>query len=295
MQIFITGGTGLIGRHLIERLYEQHTVTVLTRNIDQARKHLPPGITFIEDLGRLSNLDAYDAVINLAGEPIADKRWTEQQKNKICESRWQITTQLVEKITASEHPPATFISGSAIGYYGRQGDKLVDEDTPPHPEFTHEVCKKWETIAMTANGRSRVCTLRTGVVLASSGGALSKMRLPFKLALGGKIGSGEQYMSWIHIEDMVAGILYLMAHPECSGPYNLTAPNSVTNKEFVTTFAKALGRPSIFPMPAAVLKLLMGEAADMLLTGQRVIPQRLTKSGFVFKFPTLSGALADTE
>lgn len=298
MQIFITGGTGLIGRQLIRRLSPQYHFTVLTRSADKARKLLPEsdGISFIEKLNSLDNFNHFDAIINLAGEPIADKRWTSQQKYQICQSRWQLTTALVSKINASNTPPHTFISGSAIGYYGRQGDKVVTEtNTTPHHEFTHEVCQRWEQIAETVQQTCRVCLLRTGVVLAGEGGALAKMRLPFKLGLGGPIGSGEQYMSWIHLDDMVSAIEFLLHHPECSGPYNLTAPEPVTNRQFVKALGNALGRPAILPMPGFALKLLMGEAADMVLTGQRVIPQKLQDAGFTFQFSSIQSAFADTE
>ncbi|MBR9793732.1 MAG: TIGR01777 family protein [Gammaproteobacteria bacterium] len=296
MQIFITGGTGLIGRRLIARLAPEHHITVLSRSASKARATLPAAVSVIENLDSIANFDDYDVIINLAGEPIADKRWTSQQKHQICQSRWQITTALVTRINASATPPHTFISGSAIGYYGRQGDKPVTENnTKPHQEFTHEVCQRWEQIAETVKQHCRVCLLRTGVVLAAEGGALEKMRLPFKLGLGGPIGSGEQYMSWIHLDDMVEGICFLMTNSLCSGPFNLTAPQPVTNKAFVGAFANALNRPAFMPMPGFALKVIMGEAADMLLTGQRVIPQKLLDAGFEFKFDSVDKAFAATE
>ena len=296
MQIFITGGTGLIGQRLITRLAPEHHITVLSRSESKARATLPAAVSVTENLDAITNFDDFDVIINLAGEPIADKRWTSQQKHQICQSRWQLTTALVTKINASATPPHTFISGSAIGYYGRQGDKPVTENnTKPHPEFTHEVCQRWEQIAETVKQHCRVCLLRTGVVLAAEGGALEKMRLPFKLGLGGPIGSGEQYMSWIHLDDMVAGICFLMTHSRCSGPFNLTAPQPVTNKAFVSAFANALNRPAFMPLPGFALKVIMGEAADMLLTGQRVIPQKLLDAGFEFKFDSVDQAFAATE
>ena len=296
MQIFITGGTGLIGQRLIARLAPEHHITVLSRSESKARAALPAAVSVIDNLDSIANFDDYDVIINLAGEPIADKRWTSQQKHQICQSRWQITTALVTKINASATPPHTFISGSAIGYYGRQGDKPVTENnTEPHQEFTHEVCQRWEQIAETVKQHCRVCLLRTGVVLAAEGGALEKMRLPFKLGLGGPIGSGEQYMSWIHLDDMVEGICFLMTNSRCSGPFNLTAPQPVTNKAFVRAFANALNRPAFMPMPGFALKVIMGEAADMLLTGQRVIPQKLLDAGFEFKFDSVDKAFAATE
>ncbi|MEC7823993.1 MAG: TIGR01777 family oxidoreductase [Pseudomonadota bacterium] len=296
MHIFITGGTGLIGRHLIPALLRDAStkITVLTRDATKAKASLPDNVALVTSLDDTLDFDDVDAVINLAGEPIADKRWSETQKTRICESRWQITQQLTDKINAAEQPPATFISGSAIGYYGRQGDKLVTEAfTEVHREFTHTVCEQWERIALQASQKSRVCLLRTGVVLSRDGGALSKMRLPFSLGLGGRIGDGNQYMSWIHINDMVAAILFLLKHKNCEGAYNLTAPTPVTNSEFVKAYAASLGRPAIFPMPALALKLLMGEAADLLLTGQRVVPQKLVDAGFKFSFTDIGSAFAD--
>lgn len=298
MHIFITGGTGLIGRHLIPALLRDAStkITVLTRDTTKAKASLPDNVALVTSLDDTLDFDNVDAVINLAGEPIADKRWTKTQKTRICESRWQITQQLTDKINTAEQPPATFISGSAIGYYGRQGDKLVTEAfTEVHREFTHTVCEQWERIALQASQKSRVCLLRTGVVLSRDGGALSKMRLPFSLGLGGRIGDGNQYMSWIHINDMVAAILFLLKHKNCEGAYNLTAPTPVTNSEFVKAYAASLGRPAIFPMPALALKLLMGEAADLLLTGQRVVPQKLQDAGFQFTFSDVRSAFADIE
>ncbi|MCP9478454.1 TIGR01777 family oxidoreductase [Marisediminitalea aggregata] len=298
MHIFITGGTGLIGRHLIPALLRDPStkITVLTRDAIKAKASLPDNVALVTSLDDTLDFDNVDAVINLAGEPIADKRWSETQKTRICESRWQITQQLTDKINAAEQPPATFISGSAIGYYGRQGDKLVTEAfTEVHHEFTHTVCEQWERIALQASQKTRVCLLRTGVVLSGDGGALSKMRLPFSLGLGGRIGDGNQYMSWIHINDMVAAILFLLKHKNCEGAYNLTAPTPVTNTEFVKAYAASLGRPAIFPMPALALKLLMGEAADLLLTGQRVVPQKLQDARFQFTFSDVQSAFADIE
>lgn len=298
MHILVTGGTGLIGRHLITKLIstsaEPISISVLSRNAAKAKSRLPKMVNVIESLDQFDNFDDIDVVINLAGEPIADKRWTSEQKARICNSRWHVTQQLADKINASTQPPAVLISGSAIGYYGRQGDKPVTEShTDIHDEFTHEVCEKWEHIALGVSSKTRVCVLRTGVVLSDDGGALSKMRLPFSLGLGGRIGNGKQYMSWIHINDMVAAILFLLEHKNCEGAYNLTAPTPVTNSEFVKAYAASLGRPAIFPMPALALKLLMGEAADLLLTGQRVVPKKLVDAGFQFTFIDIESAFAD--
>ena len=197
MKILITGGTGLIGRHLIPRLLTLgHTVCVVTRSPEKARQTLDPRVELWPGLQNMSSLDGIDAVINLAGEPIADKRWTAQQKQKLCDSRWGITQRISELIQASTTPPSVLISGSATGYYGDLGEVVVTEEEPPHNEFTHRLCARWEQIACTAQSEhTRVCLLRTGVVLAPKGGILAKLLPPFRLGLGGPIGNGRQYLA----------------------------------------------------------------------------------------------------
>ncbi|MCV2513648.1 TIGR01777 family oxidoreductase, partial [Leclercia pneumoniae] len=238
MQILLTGGTGLIGRHLIPRLRQLgHEITVVTRSPEKARQVLGSDITLWKGLAERQNLDGFDAVINLAGEPIADKRWTEQQKQRLCNSRWQITQRLVDLFKASNTPPSVLISGSATGYYGDLGEVVVTEEEPPHNEFTHKLCARWEQIACGAQSDStRVCLLRTGVVLAPKGGILAKMLPVFKLGLGGPIGNGRQYLAWIHVDDMVNGILWLLDN-DLRGPFNMVSPYPVRNEQF----AHALG------------------------------------------------------
>ncbi|MCW8107903.1 TIGR01777 family oxidoreductase [Alteromonas ponticola] len=293
MHILITGGTGLIGRHLIKALVSKHDITVLTRNAERASAILKQNLSFVQSLDEISDFSKFNAVINLAGEPIADKRWTQQQKQKICKSRWHITQQLVNKINAAATPPEVLISGSAVGYYGRQGQSSVTEDQHQvNEEFTHTVCKEWEAIANQATSEhTRVCTIRTGIVLAKGEGALGKMALPFKFGVGGKLGDGKQMMSWIHLKDEVAAILFLLTNDHCSGAYNLTAPNPVSNAEFSQRLAHALHRPNLFTVPAFVLKIVLGETADLLLTGQCVLPARLLAEGFTFHYPSLDQAL----
>ena len=293
MNILLTGGTGLIGTQLIHQLGHLHQFTVLTRSVEKARKTLPADVTFISGLHDVADFADFDAVINLAGEPIADKRWTPLQKRKICHSRWDLTEQLVNRMRRCDNPPGVFISGSAIGFYGRQGSNDITEYSyTVHEEFTHEVCQRWEKIAHSAaSEHTRVCTLRTGVVLDKDTGALPKMALPVKLGVGGKIASGEQYLSWIHIDDMVAAIAFLLTNDNCEGPFNLTAPAPATNAAFTRALADTLHRPAFFTVPAFVLKILMGESADMVITGQKVLPKRLQEQGFSFTYPTLGGAL----
>ena len=294
MRILITGGTGLIGHHLITSLVQSGAqITVLTRFPDQAAQQLGPQVSLLSDLSLLSHLDDVDAVINLAGEPIVNKRWTRQQKEQLCQSRWHITEQLVALFHASRCPPDVLISGSAIGYYGDMGETIITEDTPPHDEFTHRLCQQWEHIALGAStDRTRVCLLRTGVVLATDGGALKKMLPPFRLGLGGPLGNGRQYLAWIHIADMVRGILWLLNNP-LRGPFNLVSPHPVTNARFTQALGKTVHRPARLAVPATVMRLLMGESAVLLLGGQHALPQRLEASGFPFRWPDIDAALQD--
>ncbi|WP_375055790.1 TIGR01777 family oxidoreductase [Zobellella sp. DQSA1] len=295
MKILLTGGTGFIGHRLMSHLRGHHQLAVLSRSPNKVYQRLGHDIEALPSLETLDNLDRFDAVINLAGEPIADRRWSQAQKDRICQSRWQLTRQLVDKLKAGQHPPKVLISGSAVGFYGRQGDTLVDEDSHPHPEFSHEVCARWESLAMAAaSEQTRVCLIRLGMVLGAEGGALKKMLPGYRFGLGGPIGSGKQYMSWIHIEDVVNLILFLLDHEECSGAFNATAPEPVTNEQFSHNLAQILGKPHFARIPAWSMKLLFGEMADLLLTGQRVMPVRLQQAGFHFRYPTLDKALKET-
>lgn len=295
MKILITGASGLIGRRLTEKLLEQsHEVTALTRAPERAAKILGPKVTLWRSLEGRTSLDDFDAVINLAGEPIADKRWTKEQKQKLCDSRWQLTEKLSQLINASERPPAVFISGSAVGYYGDQGQAVVAEDEPPNKQFTWQLCARWEALALAAQSdRTRVCLLRTGVVLAKKGGALAKMILPFRAGLGGPLGDGQQYMPWIHIDDMVAAILFLLQHETLNGPFNMVAPYPVRNDQFSALLGETLHRPSFMRVPAGVVRLLMGESAVLVLGGQRAIPQRLEDAGFEFQYKELKPAIEE--
>jgi len=288
MRILITGGTGLIGTALVKHWQAQHQLTILSRTARTDTEQ----VRYRQQLSDI-DLNQIDAIVNLAGEPIADKRWSAAQKTRICDSRWQLTEQLVQALNSVSHPPKILISGSAIGFYGRQGEQEIDEDYQAFfPEFSHDICARWENLAMQASSpQTRVCLLRTGVVLAAKGGALKKMLPPFKLGLGGKIGSGEQYMSWIHLDDMVALIDFILHNDNLSGPVNAVAPKPVTNAVFSAELAKRLQRPTLLPMPAPVLKLLFGEMSDILLYGQRVVPKRLLEAGFQFRYPQLSQAL----
>jgi uncharacterized protein (TIGR01777 family) len=288
-QLLVTGGTGLIGRQLVDKLKTKYKISVISRDPSRAKRLFNDDIN-VCTLESMSSVDDFHGIINLAGEPIADKRWSDAQKERICQSRWDITQKLVDLINTASKKPSVFISGSAVGIYGRQGDTPINEDfTDFHEEFSREVCKKWEDIAQQAD--TRVCIARTGIVLDEDGGALAKMLMPFRLGLGGPISSGTQFMSWIHIEDMVNALVFLLENDKCIGAYNLTSPNPNTNAFFTLKLAKRLERPSIFRVPAFVLKTLMGESSELVLYGQKVVPERLLTAGFNFTYPTLVEAL----
>lgn len=295
MHLLITGGTGLIGRHLIPRLLQiGHQVSVVTRDVAAARDKLDARVKLWSGINQQTDLNGIDGVINLAGEPIADKRWSASQKQQLCESRWQITEQLVSLIHASSTPPAFLISGSATGFYGDSGEVIVTEEDPGQDEFTHTLCARWEQLALKAESeQTRVCLLRTGVVLAPEGGALEKMKLPFRLGVGGPIGSGKQYLPWIHIDDMSDAIIWLMDHPSLRGPFNMVAPYPVRNEQFAATLGRVMHRPAFMRTPAAAIKLMMGESAVLVLGGQHVLPKRLEASGFTFRWYDLQQALQD--
>lgn len=294
MHVLITGGTGLIGSALSKQLTaDGHQVSVLSRSPEKV-----PGIcgATVHGIGDLATLNGerIDAVVNLAGAPIADRPWTKKRKQVLWDSRVTLTEELVAWLGQLAHKPEVLVSGSAVGWYGDGGSTPLTEQSPPKVEYTHTLCDAWESAAKRAGSHGiRVCLLRTGLVLAQGGGFLQRMLPPFKLGLGGPIGSGEQYMPWVHRADMVGIIMLLLQNPGCRGPFNATAPNPVTNREFVKTLGKTLGRPAVIPLPAPVLKLALGEMSGLLLTGQNAIPQKLQEAGYQFRFTHLEAALAD--
>ncbi len=292
MRILLTGATGLIGRALIKRWQHQHQLIAFSRNGVKASQLLGPAVQVVTALTEL-DFNQLDAVVNLAGEPIAAKRWSDKQKQRICQSRWQLTEQLVALIQQATTPPHTLLNASAVGFYGRQGAEAIDESYQSYyPEFSHDVCARWENLANRAqSANTRVCINRIGIVLAAQGGALQKMLPPFKLGLGGAIGTGEQMMSWIQLDDLVAVFDFLLHKPELSGVFNATAPMAVSNRQFSRLLAERLNRPALLPMPAVVARLLFGEMADLLLFGQNVYPQRLLDAGFHFQYSQLRNAL----
>ncbi|PHM70056.1 TIGR01777 family oxidoreductase [Xenorhabdus kozodoii] len=295
MRILMTGGTGLIGHRLTCQLLSlSYSITILSRSPQKVYSLFSDRVECWTTLNDQPDLDGFDAVINLAGEPIINKRWTPKQKEKLCHSRWQLTEQLSKLIKASQSPPSVFISGSAVGYYGDQGQSVVTENDLPHNEFAHRLCERWEQLALQAKSdKTRVCLLRTGIVLAPEGGALPKMLPLFRLGLGGAIGNGKQYMPWIHIDDMVNGIYYLLVSSELQGPFNMTSPYPVSNELFSATLASVLHRPAFIRIPVFVLKAMMGEAAELVLGGQQALPKRLEEAGFGFRYFQLEEALQD--
>ncbi|MEZ9231878.1 TIGR01777 family oxidoreductase [Vibrio amylolyticus] len=296
MKLLLTGGTGFIGQELLKNL-NTHQIVILTRNISMAKTKLSHigsnNITFLSTLSDLHDLNDFDAVINLAGEPIADKRWSENQKKRICDSRWKLTEQLVELIHASTNPPSTFISGSAVGYYGDQQTHPFDESLHVNQDgFAHSVCQHWEVIAKRARSENtRVCILRTGIVLHPNGGALLKMLPIYKFGLGGPIGSGTQYMPWIHMIDMVRAIVHLLDTSHAEGEFNLTAPHPVTNQHFSKTLANTLKRPHLLFTPTWLIKFMLGESSSLLLDSARCKPKKLTELGFRFNYSRIEPAL----
>lgn len=291
MRCLITGGTGFVGQALCPRLASAgHEVVILTR---QSTPRMPPGAR--RAVTRLDELDAgsFDAVINLAGAPIGDARWTESRKRLLLDSRVDTTARLVEWMGRVARPPQALVSASAVGYYGEQGDRPISEDTPPTPGFTHDLCAAWEREAQKAGALGvRVCVMRIGVVLDRDGGALAKMLPAFRLGAGGRLGAGRHYFPWIHRDDVVSVCQWLLENPRARGAYNVGAPNPVTNAEFTRALGRALGRPTVLPMPEAALKLLFGEMSELLLASDRMLPSRLLQEGFEFRYPELDGALA---
>lgn len=300
MKVVITGGTGLIGSALANVLAQaKHTVIVPTRAPE--RVNTPPAnIQLVKWDGKTAQgwaqyVDGADAIVNLAGEPIAPMPWIGDRKEKIRASRVNAGHAIVEAIQQAKNKPRVVVQSSAIGIYGIHGDETLNENAPAANDFLADVCKDWEasTAAVEAMGVRRVI-YRTGLVLSRKGGVLPLMSLPFQFFVGGKLGSGKQWMSWIHIDDEVATLEWLIRDEKARGIFNLTAPNPVRNQDFSKALGKALGRPSAIPVPGFAMKIPFGEMADlMLLNGQRVVPERMQQLGFQFGFPTIEEAFQD--
>lgn len=290
MKVVVAGATGLIGTALCDALRQaDHEVVRLVRRNSEGNDVLwDPAAKRLD----AAAIDGADAVINLAGAGIGEKRWTDEYKATLLKSRLDTTTLLADTIRSVDRRPSVFISGSAIGAYGATGDEVLDESSPRGTDFLADLCTQWEAAAETAGDVTRVVLARTGIVLAKQGGALNKQLPLFKLGLGGRFGSGAPWQSWISLDDEVGAIVHLLVS-SVAGPVNLTAPNPVRNKEFASALAKVLKRPAILPIPAFGPRLLLGrELADALLfTGQRVVPTKLLGDGFRFAHPLLPDAL----
>ena len=295
MKIAITGASGLIGRRLLKNLSAAgHSIHVLSRH---AGTNLPNGVKLstwdaMRGLPPDESLRDAGAVIHLAGEPVA-QRWTAEAKRRIRESRVEGTRNLVRAIERLANRPEALICASAMGYYGSRGDEILNESAPPADTYLAEVCKAWEQEAQAAESLGvRVVRVRIGIVLDPRGGALQRMLPPFRIGLGGKLGSGRQWMSWIHLEDLAAIFQFALDHP-VRGAVNGVAPYPVSNSEFTRALGQALHRPTLSPMPAFALKMLFGEMSEILLASQRVAPAAAEAAGFRFRFPQLGPALAD--
>lgn len=292
MKVLITGGTGFVGSDLCHKLSARgDDLVVLTRNAGTAKRRIGVPVTAVEAAAD-ADLATVDAVVNLAGLPIADRRWSVKRKQALYASRVDLTKQLVDALAKTEHRPKVLVSASAIGYYGDGGNVVLDEQAKPHPEFSHELCAAWEAAAKRAEDLGiRVCILRIGLVMGPNGGMLKRLLPVFKVGAGGRLGSGQQWMSWVSLQDLVAMIEYLLDHDTLRGVFNATAPNPVRNSEFTRELAQVLQRPALVPVPATMLKLALGEMSQLMLTGQRVIPERMQQAGFEFSHSTLREAL----
>ncbi len=290
-RVLITGGSGFIGSRLGQALINDgHHVTVLTRDKTRTAAMFKGEITLIDEI---RYADHYDVIINLAGEPIGNGRWTKKKKQAIYDSRLNMTHALIDYIANVDCRPSLLINGSAIGYYGSHLDQTFTEDSgPAEHKLPHDLCRQWEAIAAQASQYGvRVANLRTGIVLGTEGGALAQMLFPFEFGLGGKMGSGKQWMSWIHIDDVI-GIIGTIINHTIEGPVNITAPEPVTNAVFTKALGKALKRPVFMSIPSISLRLMLGEMGEeLLLKGQKVLPQKLLDHGYQFQYPTIESAL----
>lgn len=293
MQILLTGGTGLVGRALCRHFKQQgYQLIVLSRQPSKVSE-LCSGARGIGTLNELTDKDPVDAVINLAGAPIADRPWTQNRRRILRESRIDLTRNLVDWMAQRKQPPAVLLSASATGWYGNRGEEPIDETSaPPAADFASHLCQDWEAEVMRAQQFStRVVCLRFAPVLSADGGMLAKLLPVFRLGLGGRLGSGQQWMPWIHIDDLVRLFAHVLTNDSCAGVYNACSPQPVRNVEFTRMLAKTVHRPALLPAPAWALKLLLGDMSFLLIGGQHIQPRRTADSGFEWHYPELSAAL----
>lgn len=293
--ILITGGTGFIGQNLCRALdREGYSLTVLSRRPEIVKELCGASVSAISSMDNLGDEAHFEAIINLAGAPVADERWTTARKELLIKSRTETTRQITAFVERAENKPKRLISGSAVGYYGDGGDRILDEDAPFNDEFTHHLCQQWESEACRVLEYGvKLTIIRIGLVIGKKGGFLQKMLFPFSMGLGGRLGDGRQWMPWIHMDDIIGLILFFLRSDDMEGVFNATAPNPVTNEEFTKTLAGLLRRPALMPLPAFFLKLFFGEMSRLLLTGQRAVPTTVVNKGYRFRFTRLEDALRD--
>lgn len=291
--ILITGGTGFLGSALtFDLLQSNQQVVIFSRNAQTVARAFGDKVQAVTSIDQLPDAGSFKAIVNLAGAGIFDQRWNETRKAVLRDSRIKLTQQLGNWIAQSREQPEVLINGSAIGIYGSHGDEILDENSPATIDFSQQLCADWENAALQVQTVGvRVCLIRTGLVLGQGGGLLKRMLLPFRFGLGGRLGNGQQWMSWIHLQDWLAIVKMMLDDPTMQGAYNATAPTPVTNQAFSANLASVLNRPMLLPLPEVVLKLLLGEMSGLVLGSQRVMPQRLLNQSFQFKFLQLDPAL----
>lgn len=293
MRALVTGATGFVGRRLLEFLEEP---VVLSRDAERAKRSLGAGVRVfawdpLRESAPAAAFAGIDTVFHLAGDPVAEGRWNDEKRRRIRESRTIGTANLVRGISASATKPTTLVSASAIGYYGSRGDETLDESASAGSDFLAQVCIEWEREAAAAEAHGiRAAMARIGIVLGD-GGALKKMLLPFKLGLGGRLGAGKQWMSWVHVDDVVGMLLHAAKDESVRGPFNCVGPKPVTNAEFTKAVGRAVRRPTIFPVPPFALKLAVGDFAEVLLASQRCVPKKMLAAGYTFKYATVDAAM----
>lgn len=292
LRVLVTGGTGFIGTALCRRLLDEGAqVSVLTRDRRRAVEHFEGSVTALESLAEIEAASAPQVVVNLAGRNLGSERWNDAVKRELVASRVETTRRVIDYIACATVRPDVLISGSAVGYYGARGDTPLTETSPPGREYQADLCQRWEDTALQAQEYGvRACLSRTGVVMGPGGGALSGLAPQFRRGLGAVVGSGRQWIAWIHLDDLIDIFIECMLNPELSGAFNNTSPYPVTNREFAKTLGQVLHRPVRLRVPGPVLRLMMGEMAHLYLTGQKVLPARHLERGYTYRYPRIREA-----